>query len=307
MDLETVADELYGLRPEEFTAARDERAAAARKAGDRPLAERIKALRRPSLAAWAGNLLVRGQPDEVRPLIQLGEGLRRAHRGMDGPRLRELSRQQHVLINALSRQAGRLAADAGHPIGEDTRREVEQTLHAVLADERAARAWAQGRLTRPLDATTGFDAALRGAGPHEEAAEPPPEKRRPRPKAWKRDAAADARRREELARARRDADEADRALRERRKEAAAADERAAAAADRVREAERRLAELEEERRSAAERHERARSAEREAREAARAAARAARAAGSRAEQASALLDRLDTEDPDHRDGEGDDD
>lgn len=307
MDLETVADELYGLRPEEFTAARDARAAAARKAGDQPLAERIKALRRPSLAAWASNLLVRGEPDEVRPLIRLGEGLRQAHRGMDGPRLRELSRQQHVLINALSRQAGRLAADAGHAISEDARREVEQTLHAVLADERAARAWAEGRLTGPLDATTGFDAALRDAGPREEPAEPPPQKPRARQEPRKRDTAADERRRERLARARQDAEEADRVLRERRDEAAAAGERAEEAAGRVREAERRLAELEEERESAAERHREARSAERAARDAAHAADRAAREAGSRAEKASALRDRLSAEDPDHRDGEGDDD
>ncbi|CAM5275573.1 hypothetical protein SALBM135S_10142 [Streptomyces alboniger] len=86
MDLETVADELYGLRPEEFTAVRGRRAAAARKAGERSLAERIAALRRPTLAAWSCNLLVRGRPGQVRPLIRLGEALRQAHRGMDGQR-----------------------------------------------------------------------------------------------------------------------------------------------------------------------------------------------------------------------------
>lgn len=306
MDLETVADELYGLRPEEFTAARDARAAAARKAGDQPLAERIKALRRPSLSAWASNLLVRGEPDEVPALIRLGEGLRQAHRGMDGPRLRELSRQEHVLVDALSRQAGRLAADAGHAISEDARREVEQTLHAVLADERAARTWAEGRLTRPLDAPTGFDAALRDVGPREEPAEPPPREPRARREPRKRDAAADERRRA-LARARQEAEEADRARRERADEAAAADERAEEAAGRVREAERRLAELAKEQQGAAERRREARSAEREARDAAQAADRAAREAASRAEKASALLDRLSAKDPDHRDGEGDDD
>ncbi len=105
MDLEAVADELYGLRPQEFTAVRNQRAAAARKAGDRELAEQIKNLRRPTLAAWASNLLVREQPDEVQPLIELGEGLRNAHRALDGEQLRELSRQQHVLITAMSRQA----------------------------------------------------------------------------------------------------------------------------------------------------------------------------------------------------------
>jgi hypothetical protein len=62
VDLESTLDELYALRPQEFTAARDARAAEARRAGDRELADRIRALRRPTLSAWAGNLLVRGSP-----------------------------------------------------------------------------------------------------------------------------------------------------------------------------------------------------------------------------------------------------
>ncbi|MBM7169537.1 hypothetical protein JQK87_14160, partial [Streptomyces sp. G44] len=176
MDLETVADELYGLRPDEFTATRDRRAAQARADGDRPLAERIKALRRPSPAAWASNLLVREEPGEVEPLVRLGEGLRQAHRGLDGERLRELSRQRHVLIPALADQAAHLAEEAGPPLGEGARREVEQTLHAVLADEQAARAWASGRLTKALIETTGFDAVA-------VAADAVPPRRAPAPRA----------------------------------------------------------------------------------------------------------------------------
>ncbi|MFE2631832.1 hypothetical protein ACFXDP_28475, partial [Streptomyces sp. NPDC059374] len=59
VDLDAVADELYGLRPEQFTAARNERVAAARSAGNRKLADAIGRLRRPSLSAWASNTLVR--------------------------------------------------------------------------------------------------------------------------------------------------------------------------------------------------------------------------------------------------------
>ncbi|MGV9626683.1 hypothetical protein ACWDTB_08880, partial [Streptomyces sp. NPDC003487] len=112
MDLDTVADELYGLRPEDFTAARNARAAEARKAGDRALAGEIARLRRPSLSAWAGNLLVRERPDAVAPLLELGEGLRQAHRELDGGRLRELTRRQGSLVSALARQARQLAAEA---------------------------------------------------------------------------------------------------------------------------------------------------------------------------------------------------
>lgn len=136
MDLDPVADELYGLRPEEFVAARDRRALEARKAGDQALAKEIGALRRPSLAAWVGNLLVRRRPEEVQPLLDLGEELRRAHRELDGPQLRRLIRRQSEVIGTLGRQARRLAAEAGRPVGEGVQREVEETLHAVLAQGR---------------------------------------------------------------------------------------------------------------------------------------------------------------------------
>lgn len=52
MDLESVADELYGLPPGEFVAARGRHVAAARTAKDPALAKQIAALRKPTLAAW---------------------------------------------------------------------------------------------------------------------------------------------------------------------------------------------------------------------------------------------------------------
>ena len=165
MELDAVADELYGLRPDEFTAARDERARAARAEGDPYLAARIRELRRPTLSAWAGNLLVRRRPEEVGPLLALGQELRRAHRELDGERLRELSRHQWRLLTALSRQAGQLAAEAGHPLGEQALREVEQTMKAVLADPASAEEWAAGRLTRPLPAPSGFGTEESAGGP----------------------------------------------------------------------------------------------------------------------------------------------
>ncbi|MGA4956639.1 hypothetical protein [Streptomyces lavendulocolor] len=180
MDLESVTEELYGLRPDRFTAARNARAAEARKAGDRALAEAVRSLRRPTLAAWVSNLLVRERPAEARSLAALGDGLRRAHRELDGERLRELSRKQHAVVAALARQARQLAADAGQPVGDDVQHEVEATLHAVLADPAAAGEWASGRLVRPLSPPVGFGAALteaplpeggRGASGRERSAE----------------------------------------------------------------------------------------------------------------------------------------
>ncbi|CAL9280232.1 hypothetical protein [Streptomyces sp. SudanB52_2052] len=283
MDLDAVADELYALRPEDFTAARASAVAAARTAGDRELAERIGALRKPSLAAWASNLLVRSRPGEVEPLLRLGEGLRRAHQDLDGTQLRELSRRQHALIRALSAQARQLAKEAGHPIGESVQREVETTLHAVLADPDAARAWASGRLTKPLSATVGFPAAAEGARPQRPT--PPEAPARP-------DRKADEQRRRRLAEARRDAEEAERELRTRKDEAAAAGQAAEEAKRQVERLQRRVDELTGELERTRGEHQQARFAERSARERAREADRRLREADRRATTAAARLDRL---------------
>ncbi|WP_448317122.1 hypothetical protein, partial [Streptomyces sp. CO7] len=175
MDLDAVAQELYGMPPEEFTGVRDERAARAREEGDRELAKRIKALRRPTLSAWACNLLVRERKEETEPLLRLGEALRQAHHDLDGGVLRDLSRQQHLLVSALARQAVELSAAAGHRVGEGAREEIEGTLRAVLADPEAAEAWAGGRLTKPLAAAPGFGAALGGGTPPDLRLVPTPE------------------------------------------------------------------------------------------------------------------------------------
>ncbi|MFH9060605.1 hypothetical protein ACH4GM_05185 [Streptomyces coeruleorubidus] len=293
MDFDAVADELYALRPEEFTAARASAVAAARTAGERELAERIGTLRKPSLAAWASNLLVRSRPGDVEPLLRLGEGLRHAHHALDRTQLRELSRQQHALIRALSAQARQLAVEAGHPIGEGVQREVENTLHAVLADPGAAQAWASGRLAKPLSAAVGFPAVAESA-----VTESAGTQRRPSaataPSRPGRKAGEEQRRR--LAQARRDAEAADRELRALKDEAAAAGQAVEEAKQQVSRLQRRVDELTEELARTREEHQQARFAERSARERARTADRRVREADRKAATAAAQLERLTSPD-----------
>ncbi|MQA86415.1 MAG: hypothetical protein GEV03_17720 [Streptosporangiales bacterium] len=150
MDLETVVGELYGLRPEEFVAAREERAKQARSDGDRDLARRIHELRKPTMSAWAVNLLVRERAEDIDRLLDLGERLREAQSALQGDELRTLSRQRTQVVSALARQGRRLAHEAGHPIGEAAEREVAGTLEAALADPDAAEAVRSGRLATAL-------------------------------------------------------------------------------------------------------------------------------------------------------------
>ncbi|MFJ5707348.1 hypothetical protein [Streptomyces sp. NPDC093105] len=158
MDVEQVTDELYGLRPSEFTAARDAYAAEARRAKDTAAAKAIAALRRPPLAVWAANLLARERPEEAERFLALGEALRAAHRTLDGERLREASRRQHRLVAALVRTATGLAEEAGQPVSDTVLGDVERILHAVLALPEVAGPWAKGRLAAMPETAVGFPA-----------------------------------------------------------------------------------------------------------------------------------------------------
>lgn len=296
-DLDSVADELYRLPPAQFTAARNTHAQAAKKAGDRPLADRIAALRKPTTSAWAANLLARERRDEIGPLLRLGEALRQAHRSLDGGRLRRLNRQQRELVQALSRQAAQLAAESGQPITGQAVQEVEETLHAALADPDAGAAFAEGRLTKPLSATVDITGqATTAQGTH----------RTPKPPRTAEDTAR-ARREAERQRRREDAEQAGQQARRAEQEAEARESEAVAArqglhaADRHRdEAQARLDELLGRVKDAEQTVRAARDGQGQARRLLREADKAARDARRRAHEAAAHADRLTArlDDPD---------
>jgi hypothetical protein len=150
IDLASVAEELYALSPGDFTAARDGRAAQARAAGDRDLAQGIGGLRRPVVSAWLVNQLAREAKDQVAELVALGESLRQAQQDLAGERVREMSAQRRTLVAALVAQGKRIAARDGRPAGLQVEREVDATLQAALADAGAAAAVQAGCLASPL-------------------------------------------------------------------------------------------------------------------------------------------------------------
>src|SRR5918911_1034613 len=176
--VEDVAQRLYGLLPEEFTAARDQAAREARANGDRARAAAIAGLRRPSLAAWLVNALVRHRRDEVEQLLALGEAMRSAQLSLAGEEVRTLSRQRQQLIAAVGRQARALARELGHPVSDDVGQEVEQTLGAAMADPAIAEAVRSGRLISPTSyAGLGTEGVSAGNG----GRPPPPGRCRPYP------------------------------------------------------------------------------------------------------------------------------
>lgn len=150
MDVDAVADELYGLAPNAFTPRRDALVKQARSAGDREAAAEIAALRKPTVVAWLANQLARRSPEAIAPLLELGQALREATTTLAGPELRALSSQRAQLVHTLVEQARFLGQEEGQRVTEDAARGLEDTFSAALADPAAAQALGAGRLVAGL-------------------------------------------------------------------------------------------------------------------------------------------------------------
>jgi predicted ribosome quality control (RQC) complex YloA/Tae2 family protein len=151
--LREVAEELYGLRPEEFTGARSAAEKQARADGDRELASAVKALRRPAVAAWAVNLLGRHRSELLTQVVSLGDSLRQAQSQLQGDELRELTRQRRRLVAAVTAEARAVAESEGQRLSDAAVRQVEETLQAAMANPEAAQAVLSGLLAQPLSST----------------------------------------------------------------------------------------------------------------------------------------------------------
>ncbi len=148
-----IADELYALPLGDFTPARDARA---KELKGTDLAAPVKALKKPSLAAWVVNLLVRRDADQVDQVLTLGAALRDAAAGMDGDELRTLTKQRRQLTAAVTTGARAQAASAGVKVTQAVADQVEATLTAAMVDPRCAEAVRSGLLVTAL-ASTGVD------------------------------------------------------------------------------------------------------------------------------------------------------
>lgn len=145
MNLGDSADELYGLPPEEFAAARNTKAKDAAAAGDRKLGQAIKSLKRPTVSAWLLNMLLRQHGKQLTELLDLGVALREAQAELAGDDLKRLLRQRHHAIYALAQQARHFAAGVGHRVIDAVERELEANMEAALAYPAAADALRTGR------------------------------------------------------------------------------------------------------------------------------------------------------------------
>jgi hypothetical protein len=267
--LEQVADELYGLAPGEFTEARDALVKRLRADKERELANQVKGLRRPTVAAWALNQLVRNRRKDVGALLAAGEELREAQEqlveGGDRSAFQRAAAKERELVAKLARDAASLAAEAGVGSSQGLEEKLISTLHAAALDEETAAELGAGRVLRERQAVAGFGGGFDVApAPSKPAPKRAKQAKPPKEDAAKKEraAAAEAKAREELSAARleerkagRERDTAAKAAARAAERARKAEERAAETARRLDEAREELEEAQDQERAATERHE----------------------------------------------------
>ena len=150
--LADVAAALYLLPLEEFVTARTAAAKAAAADSGRAGADDVRALPKPSAAAWAVNMLAVHRPGPLRELAELGVLMRSAQEDLDAGALRSLAQERRQLLNRAMDAARTVAEDHGRKLSGAVATEVEQTLRAATVDEGAATAVRSGRLLRVLSA-----------------------------------------------------------------------------------------------------------------------------------------------------------
>jgi hypothetical protein len=160
-------DDLYGLPLDRFIPERAALVRELRSGGDREQAGVVAALRKPSVAAWAVNQLVRTQRREVDALYAAGDALRDVQAGvLDGSaearHLRSAAEQEREAVDALVAMARGLLTSAGQELTAATLERVTETLHAAALDDEARREVSDGRLVRELR-HVGLGAGLGGA------------------------------------------------------------------------------------------------------------------------------------------------
>lgn len=149
----SIAEELYSLPPADFTGTRNQWSKQTKADGDPELAKRVTELRKPSMAAWVVNMLMRHQGEQMTQVLELGASLRKAQSDLDADALRELTRQRRQLTTAVTRQGRDLARELGQKVTEAVADQVQGTLHAAMVDEDAAAAVRSGLLVSALTAT----------------------------------------------------------------------------------------------------------------------------------------------------------
>ncbi len=140
------ADHLYGLPPEEFTAARNALVKELKAEGDKDGAADVAKLRRPSVGAWALNQVARQHPDLIETALAAGARLRAASDAAasgNAKGLREATTAERAAGQAVAKAARQHLGDRADTLTPA----LLSTLRVAALDEGIAEQLRTGTLT----------------------------------------------------------------------------------------------------------------------------------------------------------------
>lgn len=152
-------DALFRLPVAEFTAARNALAVQLKKGGLRDESDRVRALLKPSISAWAVNQLYWQHREAFDRLIATGQRFRKAQtsgRAGKVADMREALDARREALSHLSDLATALLRDAGSSPTSETIHRISTTLEALSAYASFSDDVRPGHLTRDVD-PPGFD------------------------------------------------------------------------------------------------------------------------------------------------------
>ncbi len=193
-------DALYEADLGDFTRERDELAKRLKADGEAEEAKRVKALRKPSLPAWAINQAARSDPAAAKRLVKAGKGLARAQeKAMGGGGREQLKEAMGAEGQAVEEMLAAVvgATGDGPSLNSTMLDRVRDTLRAVAGDEELRADFEDARVTADRK-PVGFGGAEGAVAPRSK----PKRAAKSKPSAKKvRDAEARGRRAERAAKA----------------------------------------------------------------------------------------------------------
>jgi hypothetical protein len=162
-NLDHEIDRLFGLPPEDFTAARNELARRLKSEGDAAAAQEVKQLGKPTVTAWTINQLARQEKRALEVLLAAATALREAQQralqntGDGGDALRHAQEEERRALSALTQRAQQILESAGRPVSRSVLDRISSTLRAAALSEEGRPVLESGRLSGDVE-PSGFDA-----------------------------------------------------------------------------------------------------------------------------------------------------
>lgn len=147
--------DLFGLPLDRFVPERTALARALRSEGRGDEAADVARTRKPSVAAWAVNQLVRTQGQDIAQLFEAGDAVREAQDEVlsgqsQAGALRAAAERERAAVEQLVSSARGLLTTEGHGLSATVIDRVAETLHAAALEDEARAAVGGGCLTREL-------------------------------------------------------------------------------------------------------------------------------------------------------------